>query len=74
MIAGVEGVAGFRFIVDLGIVSKLYITMLFPTQFGAYHNGLWGELLRDTIFDEEHIQPKDAKVYQICNNQLVHKI
>ena len=74
MIAGSEGVAGVWIILELGIVYKLDTTMLLPNQFGAHHNGYWVELLGDTIFDGERIQPKDAKVYQIRNNQLVQKI
>ena len=48
--------------------------MLFPTQFGAHNDGSWGELLIDTIFVGIHIQKKDAKLYQIHNNQLVQEI
>ena len=72
--AGGEGVDRVQLIMDLGIVYKLYTQRMLPTQFGAYHDGSWGELLGDTIFDGKHIQPKDAKVYKIHNNQLVHKI
>ena len=36
MSVGGEGVAGVRFITDLGIVSKLDMEMLLPAQFVAH--------------------------------------
>ena len=66
-----EGVAGVWIIMDLGIVSKIDTTMMLTNKFSAHHHGSWGEILGDTIFDGECIHPKDAKVYQIHNNQLV---
>ena len=74
MTAGIESVAGIRLVVDIGIVSKLYTTMLLTTRFGAYHNGYLGKLLGDNIFDRERIQPKDSKAYQIHNNELLQTI
>ena len=62
---GGEGVARVRIIMDIGILSKLDTKILFSTQFGAYHDGSYKELLGDTIFDGGKFQPKDAKVYQI---------
>ena len=62
MIAGGEGVARVRLVMDLDKVSKLVTAILLPIRFGAYHDGFWGELLGYTILDGEHINPKYAKV------------
>ena len=74
MSAGGEGVAEVRLIMNLRIVSKLDTTMLLPNKFGAHHNGSWGELSGDTILDRGRSKPKDEKVYQFQNNQLVQAI